>query len=357
VAEHRTKEISANVRRGMRQRAERGLHHGPTPFGYTKTAGKLSPSSDAETVREIFRLRADGMSWNQLRTYLYERGISSPAGHAVWRNGPLRWLLSNPVYRGALRNRGAIIEQTHEPIISDELWHRAQRRADRPRAPRAKDEGSWLEGLVRHSCGQPLYWWKSSSKNPGTAPRFRCQTASLRVVNCRQFPQSVRALDLEAAVADQLGAIMRSLAAAQPEHLLMEAEREYRTAAPAAAAARSDALERQQRLVTRRAKAEDLYLSGVRDRAWFDAEDARVASELAHVTSVLDRLPAPPDEDAFRARHETMTALAAMFEIADGSALRAILRELGHAVHGIGGTRLVFRPEYADFCRRVVLRD
>jgi len=109
-----------------------------------------------------------------------------------------------------------------------------------------------------------------------------------------------------------------------------EARRRYRAQAPGSEAARKEAQERQERLLARRQRVEGLYLSGARDRLWFDAEDARIAAEQRDVAAFLTRLPAEPDPDRIAAFLAALTDLRAWAEEAeDPEAKRTVLRALG----------------------------
>lgn len=79
------------------------------PFGYdrVKLAGEkgwtLTPNADADTVRQIFSLYADGgMGVSLIVRRLNESGILSPSGKD-WTNCVVRDILRNPAYAGMVR--------------------------------------------------------------------------------------------------------------------------------------------------------------------------------------------------------------------------------------------------------------
>jgi len=60
-------QLAENVRMGLEQSVRQGRHVNRPKFGYEFDAsGVLSPSADAPTVRRIFRLRAEGLSYPRI---------------------------------------------------------------------------------------------------------------------------------------------------------------------------------------------------------------------------------------------------------------------------------------------------
>ena len=66
IAEEQTRTISGHVRRALRERAARGLHHGRAPYGLIRPAPKTALAFDADHpdrvahVIELFERRATG---------------------------------------------------------------------------------------------------------------------------------------------------------------------------------------------------------------------------------------------------------------------------------------------------------
>jgi hypothetical protein len=145
------------------------------------------------------------------------------------------------------------------------------------------------------------------------------------------------------AIVDALAAVL------SPGRVLTEQRRRYTRDAPATDAARSEAVARQKRAQERRQRAEGLYLSGVRDRAWFDVEDAHAAAELAEVERELARIPAAPDETAVRAVWAMLEQVRDALSTIAPEDRAIVLHRLGVVVVGDGGVSLRFRPEIADF--------
>ena len=151
--------IKERMRRGKRERALQGKKNcGLAPYGYINppagdpNRGKLQVvQEEAEIVRRVFQLAADGKADRLIARLLTQESIASPRGGA-WGKTTVCRLLRNPAYIGMhashawiaengtrtfrfdLQNPDAIVvEDAHEPIVSRELWDAAQ---SRPKAPR-----------------------------------------------------------------------------------------------------------------------------------------------------------------------------------------------------------------------------
>lgn len=142
------------------------------PYGYEKHRrddGKYSLKivpDEAETVRYIFESRAAGKSITELANALNDSCIPTRKD-AKWQYATIRDMIENPVYKGCVRwnnrcqsNRrtGAskeliVVLGLHEPIVSEELWERANLIAVK-KSPSYRDRplSNPLAGLV--VCGE-----------------------------------------------------------------------------------------------------------------------------------------------------------------------------------------------------------
>jgi site-specific DNA recombinase len=143
---------------------------GLVPIGYDVIDRRLVVNkTEAETVREIFRLYLELGSVRLLMEDLNRRGIRSKVrvarngkrlGGNLFLRGPLYELLSNPIYTGEIRHKGVRHPGLHEPIIERELWESTQlllREHAARRTPRArKSAASPLTGKLFDESGQSL---------------------------------------------------------------------------------------------------------------------------------------------------------------------------------------------------------
>lgn len=178
--------LSGEVKRSMTLNAQRGRRQIAPPFGYMLAppdaagARAMVPEpSEAPLVQEIYRrfLAGDGMI--TIAKWLNSIGARTHRGGAM-ENRTVEYILRNPVYAGKLRwtptgrtrrdfsNPDTIVtEGTHEAIVDEDIWRRAQ---DRMAAVKAQwgyksrpsyELKDWLGGVVRCAkCGGTLVFVK-----------------------------------------------------------------------------------------------------------------------------------------------------------------------------------------------------
>ena len=177
---------------------------GVTPFGYTseKSTKQLAPvEPEAEVVREIFRLLAEGRLPREVARMAPERGWKTRAGRP-WTARQVLDTVANPVYIGCLRSAEGTRPGTHEPIVDQGLFDRcaaavAARRTS-PAGSRVRREWSPLAGKVRCArCGKVM-GIRVTANGPRRYVYFRCRTADASIAPCSGT--QVRAVGIEETV-------------------------------------------------------------------------------------------------------------------------------------------------------------
>lgn len=166
VNDYYAKDISRKVTSALETKMERGDYIGNyAPHGYIKDPNNknhlLICPETAPIIRQIFEWRAEGVSYSGINRRLNEAGIPSPSqykkDHGVktnnnqkdktilWNKHMVTEILNNIVYMGHLAQRKGIqclyggipyhvtdrsewivVYNTHEPIISSELFEKVQ---------------------------------------------------------------------------------------------------------------------------------------------------------------------------------------------------------------------------------------
>jgi len=169
--------LGTEVRRGMTERASRGLPVSPAPLGYAyRDKALVIVPEEADAVRMIFRDFLSGTPMIAIAKKLNALGIRTKRGGS-WENRTVRYILTNPVYIGKIRwcKGGAndyhgssqlegtmVVDGKHEPIIGPHDFERAQekigeylQRYKGSGTKAQKEEAShMLQGLVKcDSCG------------------------------------------------------------------------------------------------------------------------------------------------------------------------------------------------------------
>ncbi len=179
--------LGDEVRRGMTERATRGLPNVPPPYGYSmKDGAYVVEEAEAAIVRIIFELYTNGMGARSIAHYLQELGVKTRSGH-FFETRTIEYVLSNPCYIGYLRwnphrrsssarqfnnSEDIVTKATHEPIISEEIFKRAEEITENKKKRNVKYAHTdfrvsvfALKGLVRcSSCGATLVYQKTTGR-------------------------------------------------------------------------------------------------------------------------------------------------------------------------------------------------
>lgn len=172
--------LSEEVKRGMTQRAMQGQYNGCAPLGYDIKDGKMIINEEeSKIIKYIFNSYAiEKISLLEIAKYVNQMGYRTQRGNN-FENRTIKYILQNVAYIGNTRwsknnkknyrirqddnknNEDIIyVENTHEPIISKEIFDLAQQRlTTNHRKPytRSTPTVNWLRGICKCSnCGSSL---------------------------------------------------------------------------------------------------------------------------------------------------------------------------------------------------------
>lgn len=166
--------LGEEVRRGMNEKVQRGEPVTIPSFGYDIQNGQYIPNPETSPlVKKIFTDFLDGKGLVTIARELNENGYRTRRGNK-FENRTVRYILKNPVYIGKIRwtptgkanhrisNKDTvIIDGTHEPIISQEIFDKVQEKLSKGSVKYMHEisakEPFMLQGLVRCSaCGATL---------------------------------------------------------------------------------------------------------------------------------------------------------------------------------------------------------
>jgi hypothetical protein len=154
---------------------ERGISVARVPLGYVPAgAGRrlvLDPEW-APTVRELFRLRAAGVSRRKCAEFLSDRRGRLVAPQTV------QHMLQNRAYVGELRYNGDVSPHRHEAIVSDEIFEAVQVNEQPKTGLKRSGTKSLLAGIARcGTCGRKLSR-KAHGSGKGTPSVYRCPVST-----------------------------------------------------------------------------------------------------------------------------------------------------------------------------------
>lgn len=163
------KDLSQKISSARHVQRGRGEFTGSVvPFGYKKDQqrkGRFVVNEDeAAVVRQIFRMFGEGGSYSEIARELNRLRIPSPQGK-LWRYQSIRGIIANEVYLGRMiqgkrcsREQDVVtVENTHDAIITEDLFEKAQSQREKisfhrenDKSPKAADEEIYLfQGMLK----------------------------------------------------------------------------------------------------------------------------------------------------------------------------------------------------------------
>ena len=155
------RQLSANTSRGLKHKARTGIYPGLAPLGYINDPRTKTISvhrKNAKLVKKIFEMYATGNArLENLYEILEKAGIRSRNNNHV-HISRMSFILQNPFYYGHFRYAGELHEGKHEPIITKDLWDKANAvLRSRGRRPSVKTDPRPFCGLLRcETCGMGI---------------------------------------------------------------------------------------------------------------------------------------------------------------------------------------------------------
>lgn len=167
LAEYYVRNLSIEVKKGMVERASKGMYNGRAPYGYRIENGKLIIKEDeAEVIQKVFELYIDGMGKQAIASWLREHKILY--NDREWGYSDVDRALRCQKYIGNIYFSGEVYPGNHESIIDLDTWNKAQRTRDRNYQPRRAEIGDnfLLLGILKCGyCGRTMRIKSRKNKN------------------------------------------------------------------------------------------------------------------------------------------------------------------------------------------------
>lgn len=182
IAESESRSISENSKWSLKRRFENGTYViSYPPYGYENVDGKMVVvPSEAEIVKEIFRMAISGLGSYLIANELNKRGIATKK-NSKWHSSTVQAILKNEKYTGDVifqktytdknfnrhQNRGEkvryMMKNHHEPIISHEDFELVKTVVDQRRKEKNID-GSDNKYQKRYALSGKVYCGECGSK-------------------------------------------------------------------------------------------------------------------------------------------------------------------------------------------------
>lgn len=215
MAEYYVKNLAAEVKKGMKERALKGKHMGQMPYGYYCQYGKVYVNEEqAEVIKKIYNLYLSGYGHFKIAKWLNENKIPSYAGIiGAWQTYQVSSILKNTKYIGKNYWDGQYYKADFPSILDTELFYKVNRKG----AEMAKihtyrgDNFSkyfLLELLYCGECGSVMRIKTVSQKPQNNA--YVCRSASLYRKGCL-FSKQFNAIKMEADIEDYLKRVLNGV--------------------------------------------------------------------------------------------------------------------------------------------------
>jgi len=167
--------IAERTMMGRAGRAKKGLFHGggTDPIGYDYIDGELEINKkEADQVRMVFEMYAAGHSLSCIS----EKMEGYTTKHGDWKHSKtIGQVLDNELYNGTIHFEGVRTPDSHDKIISDDLFKSVRRRRQRLKLLGYSDRpvNHLLTGMVHcKKCGARYF----ARKNPNGTYRYTCHS-------------------------------------------------------------------------------------------------------------------------------------------------------------------------------------
>lgn len=204
MANQAIRDLSRNVKRGIKSKIERGVWANRAPIGYlNKDKGIVIDKSKAKYIKRAFELyRKSNISIKEIANILFKEGFRSKAGNK-YHKSKIQRMLRNTFYYGVMFIQGEYYSGTHKPIISKRLFDEVQEVLDGTnRSKRKKHSFAFRGFLYCEKCGCLLTATTKKGYN-----YYYCTNGK---GNCEEHKRYLREEKVEKILAESLGKLKMS---------------------------------------------------------------------------------------------------------------------------------------------------
>ena len=150
--------LREETRKGLKEKAEEGIFPNRAPYGYKNVRNERGKSiievnqTTAPFIKRAFEIYSSGnISVKDTAAQLVKEGYSYRPYSPKITAGALEDMLKNPFYIGMFRFRGELMQGTHTPLISNQLYMRVQRAFKKDNKPLYRKHKFLLGNFI--TCG------------------------------------------------------------------------------------------------------------------------------------------------------------------------------------------------------------
>ncbi|MGV1037851.1 MAG: recombinase family protein, partial [Candidatus Nanopelagicales bacterium] len=309
IAEFYSRNLAAEVTKGMGQKAKAGGTVGRAPLGYRNHRTVDSEGREVRTVivdperapliKIAFDLYTTG-EWTvaSLTELLNQRGLTTvPTPKMPSRqitDGLLHKILTNPYYKGQTKYQGVHYEGRHEALVDETTWQRVQEvLSSHVNGERTRRHPHFLKSTVYcGQCGERLLVQKSRSATGDIYPYFNCAGRHSKRTSCTQ--RAVLIYEVEKKLEEHY--IHIQLEAEFRRRVESTIRSELETARTATEAEQHDMKRQQEKLKRERTKLMEAHYEGAIPVDLLGQEQERISQALQQIGSKLASMQAGWEE-------------------------------------------------------------
>ncbi len=215
------RDLSKNVKRGLKTKVEKGWLPGVAPLGYLNNKSKIEGEKDI--IKDPKRFPLLRKMWEMMLTGNYSLGQIVKIANEDWNfrmrrfkrrgggpllRGQLYKILTDPFYSGTMRYNGELHPGKHEPMVTKEEFDRLQNILGRGKRTKPKTHSFPFRGIIH--CGECGYFITAEEKCKLTKSGlhyyvyYHC-TKRRPDIKCSQ--PTIRQEELERQIRDELSKI------------------------------------------------------------------------------------------------------------------------------------------------------
>lgn len=171
--------LSEEVKRGKREKAERGEHNGNPPFGYDydrNTKRLIINEEKAKIVKLIYDTFISTQNLRHIAFTLNQLNVKPMRGNE-WGTKTLKLILTNKSYIGKVKYLNNYYDGIHEPIIDVEKFDKVQKiweyRDEHFKKCKVQvQHNHWLRGILKCGfCGKGMVYFQRKNRKEAI---FQC---------------------------------------------------------------------------------------------------------------------------------------------------------------------------------------
>ena len=293
IANQYVRDLSANTKRGMYEKAKRGEYPGLAPVGYINDLRSKTIVID-QTIGPIVKAAFELYSKNQSRledvSNFFKNHNILTRGNKLFKRDKISYMFSNPIYCGLFRFGGELYQGKHQSIVTKQLFDQVQEVLAYRGRPHhePKNKPQELCGLFRcGECGRGVTAeQKTKHQKNGNIHRYVYYRCTKRNITCSQ--PFVR----DGILFKQLSNILKQFVMPKDwaEKLLGMAEKNRKQSAQSTAAFIQDLRSNIEGIDCRLQRLQDIYLDQDIDQASYREQKNKLVLEKKSLEEQITRL-------------------------------------------------------------------